>query len=66
MGCCFFGFYFHLTYFGAGLILSINERRRNAVEFAEYLPFWDKLTQDQQQTIAAVIEHRNVKKGTHM
>ena len=36
------------------------------MEFAEYLPFWDKLTQDQQQTIAAVIEHRNVKKGTHI
>ena len=36
------------------------------MEFAEYLPFWDKLTQDQQQNIAAVIEHRNVKKGTHI
>ena len=36
------------------------------MEFAEYLPFWDKLTQDQQQAIAAVIEHRSVKKGIHI
>ena len=36
------------------------------MEFAEYLPFWDKLTAEQQQRIADVIEYRNVKKGSHI
>nr|MBQ8244175.1 Crp/Fnr family transcriptional regulator [Oscillospiraceae bacterium] len=36
------------------------------MEFAEYLPIWDKLTPAQQEMIAGVIEHRTVKKGTHI
>lgn len=32
--------------------------------FSQYLPFWDKLTQEQQNAIADVIEFRTVKKGT--
>ena len=36
------------------------------MEFAEYLPFWSKLTAQQQQRIADVIEHRTVTKGTHI
>ena len=36
------------------------------MEFSEYLPVWDKLTADQQQRIAGVIEFRTVKKGTHI
>ena len=36
------------------------------MEFAEYLPVWDKLTLDQQRRIAEVIEFRKVKKGTHI
>lgn len=36
------------------------------MEFAEYLPIWDKLTAQQQQRIAGVVEHRAVKKGTHI
>ena len=36
------------------------------MEFAEYLPFWEKLSADQQQRIAGVVEHRKVKKGTHI
>ena len=36
------------------------------MDFAEYLPIWDKLTPEQQQRIAGVIEHRTVKKGTHI
>ena len=36
------------------------------MEFAEFLPFWDKLTAEQQQRIADVIEYRNVKKGSHI
>ena len=36
------------------------------MEFAEYLPIWDKLTTQQQQRIAGVVEHRTVKKGTHI
>ena len=34
--------------------------------FSEYLPIWDKLTPDQQQRIAGVVEYRNVTKGTHI
>ena len=36
------------------------------MEFAEYLPIWDKLTKVQQDCIASVIEFRKVKKGTHI
>ena len=36
------------------------------MEFAQYLPFWDKLTAEQQQRIAGVITFRNVAKGTHI
>jgi len=36
------------------------------MEFAPYLPIWDKLTPVQQQKIADVIEFRSVKKGTHI
>ena len=36
------------------------------MEFSEYLPFWDKLTAQQQQRIAEVVEFRNVKKGTYI
>ena len=36
------------------------------MEFSEYLPIWDKLTPDQQQRIADVIEYRKVTKGTHI
>ena len=36
------------------------------MEFAEYLPIWDKLTAEQQQRVAGVIEFRSVKKGTHI
>lgn len=36
------------------------------MEFAEYLPFWNKLTAEQQMRIAGVIEYREVSKGTHI
>ena len=36
------------------------------MEFAEYLPFWSKLTAEQQERIANVIEFRKVAKGTHI
>ena len=36
------------------------------MEFSEYLPVWNKLTEAQQQRIAAVIEHRTVRKGVHI
>ena len=36
------------------------------MEFAEYLPFWDKLTKEQQDRVASVIEHRSVSKGSHI
>ena len=36
------------------------------MEFAQYLPVWDKLTPQQQERIAGVIEYRTVKKGTHI
>ena len=36
------------------------------MEFATYLPFWDKLTVEQQQRIAGVVEFRKVKKGIHI
>ena len=36
------------------------------MEFAEYLPFWNKLTGDQKEKIINVIEFRQIKKGTHI
>ena len=36
------------------------------MEYASYIPFWDKLTADQRNRIAQVIEFRTVKKGTHI
>jgi len=36
------------------------------MEFSEYLPIWDKLTQEQQERISGVAEYRKVKKGTHI
>ena len=36
------------------------------MEFASYIPVWEKLTAQQQQRIANVIEFRSVKKGTHI
>lgn len=36
------------------------------MEFSEYLPFWSKLTQKQQEQIAKVIEFRRVKTGEHI
>ena len=36
------------------------------MEFKEYFPIWDKLTVDQQERIAQVIEFRSVKKGDHI
>ncbi|MBR3868812.1 MAG: Crp/Fnr family transcriptional regulator [Clostridia bacterium] len=37
-----------------------------AVEFSQYLPFWNKLTDDQKQRIADVVEYRQVEKGTRI
>ena len=36
------------------------------MEFAEFFPVWDKLTKQQQEQVANVIEYRTVKKGTHI
>jgi CRP/FNR family transcriptional regulator len=36
------------------------------MDYAAYLPFWGKLTKDQQQRLSGVIEYRTVKKGTHI
>ena len=36
------------------------------MEFSGYIPFWDKLTDDQRQRIAGVIEERKVLKGQHI
>ena len=36
------------------------------MEFAEYLPFWGKLTAEQQQRIANVIQFHQIKKNTHI
>ena len=36
------------------------------MEFAEYLPFWSKLTEEQKERIAGVIEYRQIKKDTHI
>ena len=34
--------------------------------FQDYFPVWNKLTPEQQQRVTGVIEHRTVKKGTHI
>ena len=36
------------------------------MEYASYIPFWDKLTPQQQQQVGQVIEFRKVTKGTHI
>ena len=36
------------------------------MEFAEYLPFWAGLTNAQQEHLSGLVEHRSVKKGTHI
>ena len=36
------------------------------MEFAEYLPIWNKLTPQQQEHLAGVVEFRKVAKGTHI
>ena len=36
------------------------------MEFAPYLPFWDKLNRDQQERLSGIIEYRTVKKGTRI
>ena len=36
------------------------------MEFSEYFPVWDKLTPAQRQHISDMVEHRTVKKGTHI
>ena len=49
---------------GKGFILKGKEV--TAVDFTNYLPFWDKLTAPQKEKVADVIEFRGVKKGTHI
>ena len=36
------------------------------MEYAGYIPFWDKLNRDQQKMIGEVIRFHQVKKGTHI
>ena len=36
------------------------------MEFSGYFPVWDKLTKEQQERIAGVVEFRTVPKGTHI
>ena len=36
------------------------------MEYSNYLPFWDKLTTEQQERISGVIEFRKEKTGTHI
>jgi CRP/FNR family transcriptional regulator len=43
-----------------------NRKGGEDMEFSEYLPIWDKLTPQQQERIAGVIEYRKVKKGTQI
>ena len=38
----------------------------NPMEFSQYIPFWEKLTAQQQKRIADVIEFRSVPKGHHI
>ena len=34
------------------------------MDFTKYLPFWDKLTPEQQEKVSEMVEFRSVKKGT--
>ena len=36
------------------------------MQWASYIPFWNKLTAQQQERIADVVEYRSVTKGTHI
>ena len=36
------------------------------MEFQNYFPVWNKLTPEQQQLVAGVVEHRTVKKGAYI
>ena len=36
------------------------------MEFSEYFPIWEKLTTQQKERIASVVEFRKVKKGVHI
>ena len=36
------------------------------MEYQEYLPFWEKLTREQQERISGVIIHHHAKKGEHI
>lgn len=36
------------------------------MEYINYIPFWDKLTKEQQDAISDVIEYRSVRKGAHI
>ena len=36
------------------------------MEFAQYFPVWDKLTEEQREHIASVVEYRKVSKGTQI
>ena len=36
------------------------------MEFQDYFPIWNKLTEDQQQRVLGVLQQRAVKKGTHI
>ena len=36
------------------------------MEFSDYLPIWDKLTPQQQEKVAEVVEFRKVKKGARI
>ncbi len=36
------------------------------MEFAQYFPVWDKLTEEQRERIASVVEYRKVSKGTQI
>ena len=45
---------------------TIINKEAKAMEFAKYLPFWDKLSKSQQEQVAGVIENRKVKKGTRI
>ena len=36
------------------------------MDFAQYFPIWDKLTEEQREHIASVVEYRTVSKGTQI
>ena len=36
------------------------------MEFSRYIPFWDKLSEQQKERVAGVIEFRKVSRGTHI